>query len=119
MEQLEKYFTTEFLRDFNPEDYIKYEIIDEATGETKYVRYHVDGVNVALTYVEPDIEEFKALVFANTVIEPISWLVKIQPAIGVSYSKYLYVKASQSKLKNNKHMYKKVMKLWKLMGNDK
>lgn len=119
MEQLGKYFTTEFLRDFNPEDYSKHETIDESTGEVNCVRYYVDGLNVALTYVEPDIEEFKALVFANAVIEPISWLVKIEPVIGVSYSKYLYVKALHSKLKNNKHMYNKVIKLWKLMGNDK
>lgn len=116
MNQLDQYFTTDFLQDFDPVDRIKREIIDEETGEILQVMYDVEGVNVTSRYIKPNIEEFKELVFANKVIDPLLWIVKIHFTIGIEYKKYLYVKAQHCILTGNKNNYKKVMQLWKQFG---
>lgn len=108
MKQLEPYLTKEYLQDFDPADYSKREIIDKETGTVKAVHYYTEGINAFKTYVEPNIDEFRALIKINDVIDPLMWLVNIEPKIGVNYSKYLRVKALYSKLKGNKNILQKI-----------
>lgn len=84
MNPLEKYFNEEFLR-----------------SEDK-------------SYHELNIEKFRRVINHPKVIEPLDYLLNIEPKVGVAYKRYLYVKALQSKLVKNGKNFELVEEYWKV-----
>lgn len=65
-------------------------------------------------YHELNIEKFRKVIGHAKVVEPLDYLLNIEPKVGVTYQKYLYVKALHSKLTKNKKNFNHVQKLWEL-----
>jgi hypothetical protein len=63
-------------------------------------------------YHELNIENFIKTVFHHKVVEPLEYLLNVEPKVGVPYKKYLYVKAIHSKLKKHKKNLDEVQEYW-------
>lgn len=63
-------------------------------------------------YHELHIDKFRRVISNAKVIEPLDYLLNIEPKVGVTYDKYLYVKAMHSKLTKNKKNFDRVQEYW-------
>lgn len=65
-------------------------------------------------YYELNIDKFRRVLNHAKVVEPLDYLLNIEPKVGVIYDKYLQLKALQSKLVKNKKNYERVEEIWKV-----
>lgn len=63
-------------------------------------------------YHELKIDNFIKTIFSPKVYEPLKYLLDYEPHTGVSYERYLYVKAMFCKLKKDKKGLNDIQKYW-------
>lgn len=63
-------------------------------------------------YRELHIDKFRKTINHPKVIEPLEYLLNVEPHVGVCYERYLYVKAVYCKLKKDKNALKKIKEYW-------
>ncbi len=64
------------------------------------------------SYHEPNIEKFRKVINHSKVVEPLEYLTTIEKKVGVTYDKYLWLKAQHSKLTKNQKNFSKVQEYW-------
>ncbi|MED2708632.1 hypothetical protein [Bacillus toyonensis] len=59
-----------------------------------------------------NIDKFRKTINHPKVIEPLDYLLNVEPHVGVSYETYLYVKAVHCKLKKHKKGLSDIQEYW-------
>ncbi|WP_349346501.1 hypothetical protein [Priestia megaterium] len=61
-----------------------------------------------------EIEKFRKMIASFKIIDPLKYLLDFRFKIGVTYEKYLYVKAHYSKLKRNPKALETIQEYWEV-----